>query len=181
MDMDICCSRCGLPATPAGHEDARAFYQCEKCNRVWMVHLTAGTTGRGAPQTRVLVVDDSDPLVSLIAMWLEEEGYMPVTATSGREALESASAYQPDIVLLDLVIPQPDGIAVCEALRRRANPPVVILMTGVSDPVRLRQAHELGAFMMLHKPFTQETVLDAIARARRYRWNSGSASVELRA
>ena len=44
--MDIHCARCGTTALPAGHEDARAFYQCEKCNRVWMVHLTAPIADR---------------------------------------------------------------------------------------------------------------------------------------
>jgi CheY-like chemotaxis protein len=171
--MDIRCSRCGIPAVPAGHEDARAFYQCENCNRVWMVHLTAATTGR-TPPVRVLVVDDSDQMVALIEMWLEDEGYGVVTATSGREALESAAVYRPDIVILDVVIPQPDGIAVCERLRRQPHPPVIILMTGVSDPERLRGAEECGVFMLLHKPLTQEAVLDAVSRARRQRWMEGS-------
>jgi CheY-like chemotaxis protein len=169
--MDIRCARCGVPAVPAGHEDARAFYQCEKCNRVWMVHLTAGTSGRSrVPPVRVLVVDDSDQLVALIEMWLEDEGYDVVTATSGRQALESAAAFRPDIVLLDLVIPQPDGLAVCERLRLQPNPPVVVLMTGVMDPVRLQRVDEYGVFLLLHKPLSQETVLDAVSRARRQRW-----------
>ena len=174
--MDIRCARCGVSAVPAGHEDARAFYQCEKCNRVWMVHLTAGTSGRShAPRVRVLVVDDSDQLVSLIEMWLEDEGYDVATATSGRQALESAAAFGPDIVLLDLVIPQPDGLAVCERLRRQPQPPVVIVMTGVMDPIRLLRVEECGVFLLLHKPLSQETVLDAVSRARRQRW--GQAGV----
>ncbi len=174
--MDIRCARCGTVAAPAGHEDARAFYQCEKCNRVWMVHLTAGTSGRSrVPPVRVLVVDDSDQLVSLIEMWLEDENYDVVTATSGRQALESAAAFRPDIVLLDLIIPQPDGFVVCERLRRQPQPPVVILMTGVSDPVRLQRVDECGVFLLLHKPLSQETVLDAVSRARRHRWTEGAA------
>ena len=176
--MDIRCSRCGIPAVPAGHEDARAFYQCEKCNRVWMVHLAAGTSGRSqVPPVRVLVVDDSDQLVSLIEMWLEDEGYDVVTATSGRQALESAAAYRPDVVLLDLIIPPPDGLVVCERLRRQPQPPVVILMTGVSDPVRLHRVEEYGVFLLLHKPLAQETVLDAVSRARRQRWAEGAAGL----
>ena len=174
--MDIRCARCGIPAVPAGHEDARAFYQCEKCNRVWMVHLTAGTSGRTrVPPARVLVVDDSDQLVSLIEMWLEDEGYDVVTATSGRQALELALAHRPDIVLLDLVIPPPDGLTVCERLRRSPHPPVVILMTGVMDPLRLERAEECGVFLLLHKPLSQDTVLDAISRARRHRRAEGAS------
>jgi CheY-like chemotaxis protein len=177
--MDIRCARCGTVAVPAGHEDARAFYQCEKCNRVWMIHLTAGTSGRSrVPPVRVLVVDDSDQLVALIEMWLEDENYDVVTATSGRQALEAAAAHRPDIVLLDLVIPPPDGLAVCARLLSQPNPPLVILMTGVTDPIRLMRDEEAGVFLLLHKPLTQETLLDAVSRARRQRWTEGAHSVQ---
>ena len=176
--MDIRCPRCGNPATVAGHEDARAFYQCEKCNRVWMVLLTAGTSGRAdSPRTRVLVVDDSDQLVGLVGMWLEDEGYAVVTATSGRAALESAAMNQPDIVLLDLIIPAPDGFAVCDTLLRLSRPPEIIIMTGMSDPVRLRLAEDLGAFAILRKPLTQEGILGVVSRARRRRWGGEHRAV----
>lgn len=169
--MDIHCARCGTMAVPAGHEDARAFYQCEKCHRVWMVHLTsAAATRTHGTATRVLVVDDADALVSLVEMWLEDEGYDVVTATSGRHAIEAIQAHELDIVLLDLVIPPPDGLAVCKALQRRPRPPAIVLMTGSSDPERLQQAQEAGIFMLLRKPLTQDTVLDAMSRARRHRW-----------
>src|SRR3954468_24170169 len=95
--MDILCPRCGVPASPAGHEDARAIYRCEMCNRVWMTHLTVATAGRKPRgSTRVLVIDDSDQLVALIAMWLEEDGYAVSTATSGARALAAAAAEPPD-------------------------------------------------------------------------------------
>lgn len=145
---------------------------------MWMVLLTAGTSGRtDGPPTRVLVVDDSDQLVSLIGMWLEDEGYGVVTATSGREALESVQLNHPDIVLLDLIIPPPDGFAVCDALLRHPRPPEIIIMTGMSDPVRLRLAEDLGAFAVLHKPLTQEGLLDVVSRARRHRWGGQQRSV----
>jgi CheY-like chemotaxis protein len=179
--MDIRCPRCGNPAIPAGHEDARAFYQCEKCNRVWMVLLTAGTSGRtDGPRTRVLVVDDSDQLVGLVGMWLEDEGYGVVTATSGRAALESVAMNHPDIVLLDLIIPAPDGFVVGDTLLRLARPPEIIIMTGMSDPVRLRLAEDLGAFAILRKPLTQEGLLDAVSRARRHRWGGEPRAVNAR-
>jgi CheY-like chemotaxis protein len=169
--MDIRCARCGNLAVPAGHEDARAFYQCEKCNRVWMMHLTAGTTGRTQmPSTRVLVVDDANSLVSLIEMWLEDEGYDVVTATSGRQAMDALHAHELDIVLLDLIIPPPDGLTLCRELRALPRPPEIIVMTGMSDPLRLHEAESAGIFTLLRKPLTQETVVDVVSRARRHRW-----------
>ena len=171
--MDIHCARCGTMAIPAGHEDARAFYQCEKCNRVWMVYLNASTTGRTqTPQTRVLVVDDADMLVGLIEMWLEDDGYDVATATSGRQALESLDTHDPDIVLLDLILPPPDGFALCEVMRRRERPPEIIVMTGLNDPLRVHEIEGPHLFAVLHKPLTQETVLDVVARARRHRWEA---------
>jgi len=170
--MDILCPRCGTPAMPAGHEDARAFYRCEICNRVWMTHLTAGSSARNVGQapTRVLVVDDSDQLVELIGAWLEDEGYQVATATTGTRAIAAVTAETPDIVLLDLILPPPDGFALCRTLARLPRPPIVIVMTGVSDAVRLRQLDEGRIFALLQKPLTQESVLDVVSRARRQRW-----------
>lgn len=166
--MDIRCPRCGAAASPAGHEDARAYYQCPNCNRVWATWLTSvptaprAATKRGS--IRILVVDDSDQMVGLICAWLEDEGYEVVTAGSGREALDAAAVYSPDIVLLDLILPPPDGFEVCEALRT-PTPPQVILITGLSDPDHLRRALELGVVALLRKPLTREALLDTVAVA----------------
>src|SRR6476620_12463641 len=166
--MDIRCPRCGCEATPAGHEDARAYDQCPKCNRVWATTL-ASLSGTDGPRSRrgsirVLVVDDSNELTGLIAMWLEDEGYAVVTASSGREALDAASVYYPDIVLLDLIMPPPDGFAVCEALRS-SLPPQVILMTGLSDAEHVRRALDLGVVALLRKPLSREGLVDAVNQA----------------
>src|SRR3954468_19093844 len=171
--MDIRCARCATMAVPAGHEDARAFYQCEKCNRVWMIHLTAGAAGRTEPpMTRVLIVDDSDMLVSLLEMWLEDEGYSVATGSSGRHARDALETHDPDIVLLDLIIPPPDGFALCDVMRRRDRPPEIIVMTGLNDPLRVHEIEGPSLFALLYKPLTHETVLDTVARARRHRWDA---------
>jgi CheY-like chemotaxis protein len=146
-----------------------------------MVHLTAPS---GAPSdnppTRVLIVDDADSLVSLVAMWLEYEGYAVATATSGREAIESIGANDPDIVLLDLIIPPPDGFVLCHLLLGRPRPPQVIVMTGVTDVARLHEIEAAGVFEILHKPLTEEHILDAVSRARRWRWANRAEVRELR-
>jgi CheY-like chemotaxis protein/ribosomal protein S27AE len=164
--MDIRCPRCGNLALPAGHEDARAFYQCETCHRVWMTFLTAARAASApTPRGTVLIVDDSDEMLGLISEWLRDEGYTVVTAASGMQALDAAATHEPDVVLLDVVIPPPDGFAVCEAVQQRPHPPEVILMTGVSDPIRLRRVDELGGLVLLRKPFTSDIVAHAVADA----------------
>jgi CheY-like chemotaxis protein len=163
---DILCPRCGILTTPAGHEDARAFYQCETCNRVWMTSIGSGTLAGGArAASRVLVVDDSDQLVGLVAAWLEDAGYLVSTATTGRVAMAAAVAERPDLVLLDLILPPPDGFALCRMLQAASVRPAVVVMTGIADPVRLRQLDGLGVFAILQKPLTQQVVLDAVGRA----------------
>src|SRR5437867_8801788 len=127
--MDIRCPRCGNLAAPAGHEDARAFYQCENCNRVWMTELASTPKPRGLlTPARVLVVDDSYELLGLVSAWLQDEGYYVFTATTGLQALDVAESHEPDVVLLDVIMPPPDGFAVCEMLQRREKPPEIILM-----------------------------------------------------
>jgi two-component system KDP operon response regulator KdpE len=113
---------------------------------------------------RILVVDDSDELVGLISRWLEDEGYDVVTAGSGREGLDAAAVYHPDIVLLDLILPAPDGFAVCEALGQPL-PAQIIVMTGLSDAAHLRRALALGVSGLLRKPLTRQAVIDAVAVA----------------
>lgn len=163
--MEIRCPRCGNLAAPAGHEDARAFYQCENCDRVWMTFLAQSVVETAIPTAKVLVVDDSNELLGLIGAWLQDAGYILFTATSGIQALDIAQSHDPDVVLLDVVIPPPDGFAVCESLQHRERPPEIILMTGTSDPLRLRRVDELGGLVMLRKPFTSDMLLDAVRQA----------------
>ena len=163
--MDMRCPRCGFPAMLVGHEDARAFYQCESCKRVWPVLASACAAQAGREQFRVLVADDSDSLVRLIATWLEDEGYVPITATNGRHALDAAQVQSPDIALLDLVMPPPDGFSVAESLLRLPSPPDIIFMTGVCDTWRVERAAELNALTLLRKPFESEMLMGAVRSA----------------
>jgi CheY-like chemotaxis protein len=160
------CPRCGAPAVFAGYEDSRTYFQCEKCKRVWTTEVSAPwVSATSESALRVLVADDSDALAGLVAMWLRDEGYSVATATSGRQALDLAAVHRPDIALLDVVMPPPDGIAVCEELQRRAPATEVILMTGISDPARLQRAGELCIAGLLRKPLTSDSVIAAVAAA----------------
>jgi DNA-binding response OmpR family regulator len=157
------CPRCGADAVFAGYEDARTFYQCEKCKRVWPMMVAPPPPSARTP-VRVLVADDSDLLVGLIASWLEDEGFAVVVATTGRQTLDAAALHQPDVVLLDLIMPQMDGFEVCGKLKSLPRPPEIILMTGISDAAHLRRATDLCA-TLLRKPLDAETVVAAVGAA----------------
>jgi CheY-like chemotaxis protein len=166
------CPRCGADAVFAGYEDARTFYQCENCKRVWPTMVTASPEGERAP-VRVLVADDSDQMVGLVASWLEDDGYAVVTATTGQQALDVAAVHHPDVVLLDLIMPPPDGFEVCTKLKSLPHPPDIILMTGTSDAGHLHRATDLSPVTLLRKPFEAEAVVAAVASAVRQRQISG--------
>jgi CheY-like chemotaxis protein len=166
LSMDISCPRCGGLAEPAGHEDARAFFQCPTCARVWATHISA-LVDRGAlpatPAPRVLVADDSPEMLGLLTAWVEDEGCMVIAASSGREALDAAIAYKPDVAFIDVVLPPPDGLHVCEVLTRKLGL-ATVLMTGMADPETAR-VEEVGALLLLKKPFTREALVDALTLA----------------
>ena len=130
-----------------------------------MLSAIASPRGARGDQTRVLVVDDSAEMAELLAAWLEEEGCSVVTAGSGREAMEAAAVYYPDVVFVDVILPGLDGFHVCEALRRRHLSPEVILMTGYLNPEYPSRGAELGVVALLQKPLTREAVIAAFKTA----------------
>jgi CheY-like chemotaxis protein len=164
--MDICCPRCGGLAEPAGHEDARAFYRCPTCDRIWAAYISAAAQPSAPHPSRVLVADDSPEMLGLLTAWLEDEGCMVIAVGTGREAIDAAATYHPDAAFLDVVLPPPDGIQVAESLTRGPGMGVV-LMTGMSNPDRKRIA-ESGALLLLEKPFEREALMDALTLALDY-------------
>ena len=119
----------------------------------------------------MLIVDDSAEMAGMLGMWLEDEGCSVVTAGSGREAMDAAAVYCPDVIFLDLVLPGPDGFQVCEALRRQPLTPQVVLMTGYLNTEYSRRGADLGVVALLEKPLTREAAVTAlkaaVERARR--------------
>ena len=112
---------------------------------------------------KILVVDDEPSIVDVLTRFLTREGYLVVTATNGREALERVQLEQPDLILLDVTMPELDGFAVCQRLKedeRTALIPITIL-TGLDDREHRTRGIESGADDFLTKPFEQ-----SILRAR---------------
>jgi CheY-like chemotaxis protein len=171
--MDITCPRCGGLAEPAGHEDARAFYQCPTCDRVWAAYISTAAQPNAPRAPRVLVADDSPEMLGLLTAWLEDEGCVVIAVGSGREAMDAAVAYRPDVAFLDVILPPPDGIQVSETLARRSGPPVV-LMTGMANP-NMKRIAESGALLLLQKPFIREALVDALTLALEHSRRSDAA------
>ncbi len=103
-------------------------------------------------QPLVLVVDDEPRITKLVAISLTEDGFRVITAATGEEALVKAEHYRPDVVLLDIVLPDIDGIEVMQQLREgRAVP--VILLTAKGSTADKAKGLDLGADDYVAKPF----------------------------
>jgi CheY-like chemotaxis protein/DnaJ-domain-containing protein 1 len=115
----------------------------------------------------VLCVDNDRNLCEILAKALRSEGYRVATAHDGDAALASLERVQPDLVLLDLILPKRDGFAVLEALRGgpapRSRVPVVLISGCSPTPEYQRRAETLGAAALLRKPVSLENLLTVVA------------------
>lgn len=100
----------------------------------------------------ILVVDDEKNIVQLARLYLNNEGFRVESAHDGRQALEKAKAVRPDLIVLDLMMPEMDGLTVCRELRKTSNVPVIIL-TARGDDVDRIVGLEVGADDYMAKPF----------------------------
>ena len=101
----------------------------------------------------ILVVDDEPKIVDLARDYLEHAGFAVLTAADGRSGLAQARARTPDLIVLDLGIPEPDGLDVIRAIRRESNVPIVVL-TARDDELDKLIGLELGADDYITKPFS---------------------------
>jgi DNA-binding response OmpR family regulator len=121
------------------------------------------------PSRPILVVDDDRKIVALVRAYLEREGHHVVTAYDGREALRRARADHPALIVLDLMLPEVDGLEVMRLLRAESDVPVLLLSARGSLPERI-VGLERGADDYLPKPFSPaELVVRVKAILRRSR------------
>lgn len=117
--------------------------------------------------TRILVVDDEERIRRLLKMYLEREDYIVEEAENGKEALDLALEKDYDVVLLDIMMPEMDGIEVCKELRKKKATPVIMLTAKGEESNRV-QGFEVGADDYIVKPFSpREVVLRVKALLRR--------------
>jgi len=127
------------------------------------------TTATPAAQ-RVLVVEDEESLRFTLAHSLKKEGYQVLTASRGDDGLKLAREAQPDLILLDVMLPGIDGIQVCRALRRNSDVPIIML-TALGGELDRVAGLDTGADDYMPKPFGMRELL---ARVRALLRRSGS-------
>lgn len=110
---------------------------------------------------KILVVDDEPAVTDLLAYNLRKAGYAVLTAADGREALEAVHAFQPDLILLDLMLPGVDGLEVCRELRKTRDVPIIML-TALGEEIDRVVGLELGADDYVTKPFSVRELLARI-------------------
>lgn len=113
---------------------------------------------------KILIVEDNTELLELMRSNLRQAGFATLAATNGVDALKKARSGSPDLVLLDLVLPELDGFAVCEHLRRdpatSATP--VIMLTGLTSAMTRYAGMESGANEYVTKPVTTTHLVSRI-------------------
>lgn len=124
------------------------------------------------PPRRILLVDDDLDQLEALSYHLKKLGYEPAVASSGRQAIESATSIVPDLVLLDLCLPDLSGFDVCEQLGEA--PPTcgipVIILSGMETHDVVRRARAAGCAYYVHKPYDPNVLLTLIQDALELDW-----------
>jgi DNA-binding response OmpR family regulator len=116
----------------------------------------------------VLIVDDEPSIVQLAQMYLEQDGFHIESAGDGKAALEAVEKYQPALIVLDIMLPEIDGLEVCRKLRAKGNPVLILMLTARDEDIDKIVGLELGADDYMTKPFNpRELVARVKALLRR--------------
>ncbi|MEE0970109.1 MAG: response regulator transcription factor [Clostridia bacterium] len=123
--------------------------------------------------TKILLIDDDANICDLVKIYLENEGYEVKTASDGIEGLSYFKMYEPDLVLLDIMLPRKDGWQVCREIREQSSKPI-IMITAKSEVFDKVLGLELGADDFIVKPFNVKE-LSARVKAVLRRYNTHSS------
>lgn len=134
-----------------------------------MVGIANTSTHKGTrmvPQRpkKILIVEDEHDIAQLVRHYLEKEGFHPNIATTGLEALNLAASEHPDLVILDLMLPQMDGLEVCKTLRHKPETALlpIIMLTAKKEESDTVVGLELGADDYVTKPFSPKTLVTRV-------------------
>lgn len=115
---------------------------------------------------KLLIVEDNTELLELMRLGLKQAGFSVSTAANGLEALKKARSVTPDLIVLDLVLPELDGFAVCEALKRGQDTSKIpiVMLTGLTSEFTRYAGLESGADEYVTKPVSPDQLLPTIKR-----------------
>lgn len=120
-------------------------------------------------ENKILVVDDEQPIADILQFNLEKEGYEVICAYDGAEALEKVEQENPDMILLDVMLPIKDGMEVCREVRKTHNMPIIML-TAKDSEIDKVLGLEMGADDYVTKPFSNRELIARVkANLRRHR------------
>jgi DNA-binding response OmpR family regulator len=117
-----------------------------------------GTATATAPATSLLVIEDDDNISTAIEEYFSRSGYTVTTAADGVAGVEAAVRVRPDVVVLDLMLPKMDGLAVCKELRLKNPQMPIVMLTAKDDVVDKVLGLEMGADDYITKPFSLREV-----------------------
>ena len=127
------------------------------------------------PLGKILVVDDDINICELLRLYLEKEGFHIVIANDGEQALTKYSKENPDLILLDIMLPGLDGWQVCREIRKKSNVPIIML-TAKGETFDKVLGLELGADDYVVKPFDTKEIVARVKAVLRRAGNSGQGA-----
>ena len=113
---------------------------------------------------KILIADDEPDILEILQFNLQKEGYGVITAKNGNEAIEQAKKYQPDLIILDIMMPGKNGIEVCTLLRQQPsyNATLIIFLSAISDEGTEISGLEIGADDYITKPITPKVLISKV-------------------
>ena len=125
-----------------------------------------------------MLVDDEPNIIELAQVYLEREGFRIISAADGREALDSVEKHRPDLVVLDLMLPEIDGLEICRTLRKEEDPVAIIMLTARDEDIDKILGLELGADDYLTKPFNPRELVARVKAILRRKTSAPAISDE---
>jgi DNA-binding response OmpR family regulator len=117
---------------------------------------------------RILVVDDEPEIVELISIYLIKEGYEVISTGNGQQVFDLVQQHNPDLIILDILLPGMDGIEVCRQLRKTYNMPIIFI-SGKSEDIDIILGLSMGGDDYMTKPFSPSQLVARVkAHLRRY-------------
>jgi DNA-binding response OmpR family regulator len=129
--------------------------------------------------TKILIVDDEAPIIDMLSYNLKRAHYEVLVAWDGRQAIDLARREQPDLIVLDLMLPEVDGLDVCRTLRRERDVPIIML-TARDEEIDRVVGLELGADDYVVKPFSVRELLARIKNVLRRTMHTGAPPEDVR-